>query len=209
VLDAAARTDKPVAVLSNVGSVIDAELAAQLRQAGIPVLEGMRTGLLALSHLLEHAAAPAAVGGAPSTMLAGSAALLGLLREYGIATVRAEQAADAQAAAAAADAIGYPVVLKTDEPGIAHKSDVGGVLLGLRGPKELAAGYADLAGRLGRRVLVCAAARPGVELALGIVRDPYLGPLIVVGAGGILVELLADRVVALPPVSAAAGGALC
>jgi acyl-CoA synthetase (NDP forming) len=74
VLDAAARTDKPVAVLSNVGSVIDAELAAQLRQAGIPVLEGMRTGLLALSHLLEHAAAPAAVGGAPSTMLAGSAA---------------------------------------------------------------------------------------------------------------------------------------
>src|ERR1035441_9727928 len=108
-----------------------------------------------------------------------------------------EQAADAQAAAAAADAIGYPVVLKTDEPGIAHKSDVGGVLLGLRGPKELAAGYADLAGRLGRRVLVCAAARPGVELALGIVRDPYLGPLIVVGAGGILVELLADRVGAL------------
>jgi acyl-CoA synthetase (NDP forming) len=74
---------------------------------------------------------------------------------------------------------------------------------------EQAAGYADLAGRLGRRVLVCAAARPGVELALGIVRDPYLGPLIVVGAGGILVELLADRVVALPPVSAAAGGALC
>ncbi|MGO8884103.1 MAG: acetate--CoA ligase family protein [Streptosporangiaceae bacterium] len=248
VRDAAAQTDKPVAVLSNLPSGIDAELAISLRQAGIPVLEGLRSGLLALSHLVRHAAAadagPAAQGnqgepgsgesagiepaaaetaaagpaGAPaqtgrtrrqrgSALLAAGqasgAALLQLLGEYGITAIRARPAADAQAAAAAAASIGYPVVLKTDEPGIAHKSDVGGVLLGLRTPQELAAGYADLAGRLGCHVLVCGTAPPGVELALGIARDPQLGPLIVLGAGGILVELLADRVVALPPVDTA------
>jgi pimeloyl-ACP methyl ester carboxylesterase len=62
---------------------------------------------------------------------------------------------------------------------------------------------AGLAGRLGRRVLVCETAGPGAELSLGILADPGLGPLVVVGAGGVLVEHLADRAVALPPVGAA------
>jgi hypothetical protein len=131
---------------------------------------------------------------------AGGAPLLGMLREYGIATVTAEPASDTGTALAAAAAIGYPVVLKTDEPAIAHKSDVGGVLLGIADPAALAAGYARLAARLGPRVLICQTAPPGTELTLGIARDPGLGPLIVVGAGGVLVELLADRAVALPPV---------
>jgi succinyl-CoA synthetase beta subunit len=110
-------------------------------------------------------------------------------------------ATDADGALAAAGQIGYPVVLKTDEPRFQHKSDVGGVLLGIDDAGKLAAGYADLADRLGPRVLVSQTAPPGVELALGIVTDPELGPLLVVGAGGVLVELLADRAVALPPVS--------
>jgi hypothetical protein len=117
-------------------------------------------------------------------------------------------AADLDGALAAADQIGYPVVLKTDEPEIAHKSDVGGVLLGINNAAALTAAYRDLAGRLGRRVQVCQTVPAGPELALGIVTDPELGPLIVVGAGGLLVELLADRVVAMPPVSAAAAGEL-
>ncbi len=110
--------------------------------------------------------------------------------------------AQAGALAAAAD-IGYPVALKTDEPGIAHKSDVGGVVLGIRDPDALRAAYQDLAERLGRRVLVCETIPAGPELSLGLARDHELGPLLVVGAGGVLVELLADRAVALPPVSAA------
>jgi acetate---CoA ligase (ADP-forming) len=93
-------------------------------------------------------------------------------------------------------------VLKTEEPAIAHKSDVGGVLLGISDAAALTAAYRDLAGRLGPQVLVCQSVPAGVELALGIVTDPALGPLVVVGAGGVLVELLADRVVALPPVTA-------
>ena len=131
----------------------------------------------------------------------GGAPLLDLLREYGIAAARAEPADSAEGALAAAGLIGYPVVLKTDEPAIQHKSDAGGVVLGVGGPAELAAAYADLAARLGPRVLVCETVPSGVELALGIARDPALGPLIVVGAGGVLVEAIADRAVALPPVS--------
>ncbi len=75
------------------------------------------------------------------------------------------------------------------------------MILGLGSDTELAAAYADLAARLGPAALVCETVPRGTELALGIARDPDLGPLIVVGAGGILVELIADRAVALPPLS--------
>src|SRR5215218_7134698 len=66
--------------------------------------------------------------------------------------------------------------------------------------RALAAAYADLAERLGPRVLVAAMAGPGVELALGVVADPQFGPLVMVAAGGVLVEVLRDRRFALPPV---------
>ncbi len=85
---------------------------------------------------------------------------------------------------------------------------MGGVRLGIADPAALAAAYADLSARLGPRVTVTEMARPGPELILGMARDPALGPLIVVGAGGILAEYLADRAVALPPLSEQAAGAL-
>jgi acetate---CoA ligase (ADP-forming) len=79
---------------------------------------------------------------------------------------------------------------------------VGGVRLGLAGPAELAAAYADLSARLGPRVVVAGMATGGVELALGVVRDPQFGPLAMVAAGGALVEVLGDRRFALPPLDA-------
>jgi len=103
----------------------------------------------------------------------------------------------------AAAEIGYPVVLKTDEPNIAHKSDVGGVRLHLADPQAVADAYDDLADRLGPRVLVCETAPAGAEVALGLTRDPALGPLLVIGAGGLLIEILAERAVVLPPVTPA------
>jgi hypothetical protein len=72
--------------------------------------------------------------------------------------------------------------------------------LGLDGPDRLEAAYADLAARLGPRVTVAAMAGPGVELALGVVADPQFGALVMVAAGGVLVEVLRDRRFALPPV---------
>ena len=96
--------------------------------------------------------------------------------------------------------LGWPVVLKTDASGVAHKSDVGGVVLGLRDEESVGAAYDDLARRLGPRVVVSSTAPPGLELALGLMTDPLLGPLVVLAAGGVLVEVLGDRAVALPPV---------
>ena len=125
---------------------------------------------------------------------------LALLGDWGVPVVAAEVATSPEEAVAAGGRVGWPVVLKTAMPGIAHKSDVGGVLLGLDGPERLAAAYADLAGRLGPRVLVAAMAGPGVELALGVVDDAQFGPLVMVAAGGVLVEVLRDRRFALPPV---------
>ena len=217
VTEAARQTSKPVVVLSNLPAAIDPDVAARLRAAGIPVLEGTRTGLLALGHLLQprHRAA-AGRGQRPAAHRPGPAGPLEprcsrrasragprwptCSRDYGIAVARTRAAASEAGALAAAAEIGYPVVLKTDEPGIAHKSDVGGVLLGLASPAELTAAYRDLAERLGRRVLVGQTIPAGPELSLGLARDHELGPLLVVGAGGVLVELLADRAVALPPV---------
>jgi succinyl-CoA synthetase beta subunit len=123
-----------------------------------------------------------------------------LLNAYGIATVPAIAVTDRQAAIEAADSLGYPVVLKTDEPSVAHKSDVGGVILGLESSADVGASFDDLAQRLGNRVLVAAMGPGGVEIALGLVRDPVLGPLVVVAAGGLLIELIGDRAVALPPI---------
>lgn len=216
ILDAAAGTAKPLAVLSNVASAIDPVVAAELRAAGIPVLEGTRSGLLALRHLLAHARRPGRAEPLPvnrarqrrwAGLLAagppGGSRLFKLLRDYGISTAASGGARSSGEVLAVADSIGYPVVLKTDEPGIAHKSDAGGVILGIRDAAALCAAYRDLAARLGPRVLVCESVGPGTELAIGIAHDADLGPLVVVGAGGVLVELLADRAVALPPVGPA------
>ena len=150
------------------------------------------------------AARPAAGGKRCSRPALGGAVLFDLLRDYGIPAVRARQVATRGAALAAAATIGYPVVLKTDEPGIAHKSDVGGVRLGLADPGAAGAAYDDLAARLGPRVLVCETAPPGAELALGIVRDAALGPLLVISAGGVLIEIFAERAVLLAPVTRSA-----
>jgi acetate---CoA ligase (ADP-forming) len=214
-LSVAAATDKPVAVLASVPAAIDQQAAARLRAAGVPVLESTRSGLLAMRHLLAPRVAPPAPAPAPdvarrdrwAARLADGVAgveLLGLLRDYGIPAVRAVSASTLVGALAAAGEVGYPVALKTDEPGIAHKTDVGGVRLGVAGPRELAAGYADLAARLGPRVAVCQLVPPGPELIVGMARDPALGPLIVTGPGGVLAEFFPERTVALPPLTISA-----
>ena len=216
VLTVANGTAKPVAVLAGLAAGVDPAAAARLRGAGVPVLEGTRSGLLALRHLLDHSALPERHSPGPlapdpgrrqrwarvlSAGPPGSAVLFDLLRDYGIPAVRARAAGTRAGTLAAAAEIGYPVVVKTDEPGIAHKSDVGGVRLGLAGPAAAGAAYDDLSARLGPRVLVCETAPPGTELALGLIRDAALGPLLVIGAGGVLIEIFSERSVVLPPVT--------
>jgi acetate---CoA ligase (ADP-forming) len=216
--DARAETTKPLVLVSNLRSAIDPAAAARLREAGVPVLEGTRTGMLAMRHLLEwrdakERSSPIAhpiderrrrrwsdrirAGG-----LSGTESLE-LLADYGIQVTRTALAKTREEALARSVEIGLPVVLKTDVPGIDHKSDVGGVLVGIATEDAVGRAYDDLASRLGPEVLVAEAVSDGVEVALGVVRDRSVGPIVMVGAGGVLVEYIADRSVSIPPVDIA------
>jgi acetate---CoA ligase (ADP-forming) len=210
------ETDKPFAILSNFSSGIDRGDAKLLEGDGIPVLEGTMTGLAAFWHLFAYrdfrarvpVESPSPVSdevrkrwrdrladGAPFDELEG----LALLADYGVPVIESVRAHTLEDAIAAAERLGFPVALKTAAPGVQHKSDVGGVRLEIDDSPSLEDAYGDLERRLGRRVTVAPMAPPGVELALGVVRDPQFGPLVLVGAGGILVEVLKDRRLALPP----------
>jgi hypothetical protein len=102
----------------------------------------------------------------------------------------------------AARRIGYPIVMKTAEP-VDHKTEQGGVVVGLEDEARLADAYLDLASRLGPRVLVAEQILHGVEIGLGMVNDEQFGPVVLISAGGRLIETLADRVAVLPPVDKA------
>ena len=93
-------------------------------------------------------------------------------------------------------------------PGIHHKSDVGGVKLGIKSREEALDAYRDLAHRLGPDVLIAEMAKPGTELAVGMIQDEQFGPVVIVGAGGTMIEVLKDRRVALPPIDAPRASAL-
>ena len=98
----------------------------------------------------------------------------------------------------------YPLVLKTAAPGILHKSEVGGVILGITDSNQLRTAYQELSLRLGGRAILAEMSLPGQEFALGMTSDPQFGPLIMVASGGIWIEVLKDRAVALPPIDPAA-----
>jgi acyl-CoA synthetase (NDP forming) len=210
-----AATSKPFLVLSHVSSAVDPSDARRLRDAGVPVLEGTRTGLAAMRNAFAYRdaragppvrrpeVAPAVTRrwrqrlASPAPL--GTRASFQLLADYGIPVVPTLSAIGLPDAIAAAERIGWPVALKTAAAGVAHKSDAGGVRLGIVDAGMLAAAYAEMSHSLGPEVTVSAMVLPGVELALGVVRDPQFGPLVMAGAGGVLVELLADRVFGLPP----------
>ena len=139
---------------------------------------------------------------------------LALVGAAGIAVTEVVAVTDAAAAVRAARTIGRPVALKLDAVGLAHKSDVGGVALGLRGDDAVYGAALTLL-EIGRRrgltvrgLLVEPMAPPGVELILGLRRDPQFGPAVLVGLGGVLTEVLDDVAVRLAPIDAAAAEAM-
>ena len=132
---------------------------------------------------------------------------LALLRSAGIPVVDATVAGDPASAVAAARTVGGPVALKLDAAGLVHKSDVGGVRLGLVDPEAIAAATTELL-ELGRErglevrgVVVEPMAPAGVELIVGVARDPLFGPAVLVGIGGVFTEVLDDAAVRLAPLT--------
>lgn len=211
-IDVAAATSKPVAVLANLAGGVDASEAHTLAESGVPVLRGTETGLRAIGHLFaqrdRRRRGPVPLRHPDADRWARNAAddPFGLLAAYGIAVPRSEVVDSVEAAVAASERIGFPVVLKTAED-IAHKSDAGGVIVGVDGVDAVADGYRALCG-LGIRVLVQQMAPAGVEISVGLTHDELFGPVVVVAAGGVLVEVMADRAVALAPVDPATARAM-
>jgi acyl-CoA synthetase (NDP forming) len=213
------RLGKPLAWLAHASAATSAVQASRLRELGIPVLMGTETGLRAARHALEYSRfqraraagdAPAREVPRPAELatlrgeLAGADGPLDehaskrLLAAYGLTPTREAAVESLADALHEAHAIGYPVALKT-AGGDLHKTERGGVRLGLEGAEELSAAYRDFEVRLGPRVLVQEMVPPGVELLLGIVADPQFGPMLTLGSGGIFVEVLEDvRTLMLP-----------
>jgi len=139
------------------------------------------------------------------TVLLG-AEVRGLLEAYGFPLVPARAAKSAAEAIAAAQEIGYPVVLKVDSAKILHKTDVGGVRLDLRNADEVGAAYRDIVSRLRRRdpdliVQVQGMVRGGREVILGMAQDAQFGPLLMFGLGGVFVEVMRDVSVRIHPLT--------
>ena len=187
-----------------------------LTDAGIPVLDGARDALLAIKNAMQfrdrQSSRPAEQVSkltsaevercGSSLAVAGTwdeAASLDLLAELGLPVVAHRLAENLSDAIRCAGELGYPVALKTAALGASHKSDVGGVKLRLDGPEALSVAYEEMRDRLGPRVVVAAMSEAGVELSLGMIRDAQFGPVVMLGSGGVLVEILNDVVFAVPP----------
>src|SRR3954453_23089799 len=125
-----------------------------------------------------------------------------LLSAYGITVASGQPVVGADAAAAAAERIGYPVVVKAADPNLVHKPDQGGVALNLTPAEAVRGAYASIARALGAEpvVLVQPMLAPGLELVAGIVHDPVFGSLVMLGLGGVHTDIFADRALRLLPV---------
>jgi acetate---CoA ligase (ADP-forming) len=135
----------------------------------------------------------------------------GVLADAGVPVLAERLAPDADAAARAAAEIGYPIVLKIASRDLRHKTEVGGVALGLGSEAEVRRAFAQMLERVARKapqavidgVIVAPMAKGVAELILGSRIDPIFGPVVMVGLGGIFAEILQDTAVQMAPVSEA------
>jgi acetyltransferase len=186
-------------------------LRRKLQDAGLPCHEWAARTVRVLAHCgATTVNAPPAIGAtfdAPRDVPVDGwlepHALYTLLEQWGLPITPWRIAANAQAATAAAAALGYPAVLKAVRLGLVHKTEAGAVRLGLADAAAVRSAFTTLTDTLGPGpVLVQAQAARGVELVLGATRDPTFGPLVLCGLGGIWMETLGDVALRLAPIDA-------
>lgn len=132
-----------------------------------------------------------------------------ILKEAGIPVVETELARTKKEAISVSKEMGFPVVLKIVSPDIIHKSDAGGVKLGLKNSTQVGKAYTEIVSSIKQShpqarvegVSVQRMARPGVEVIIGMTKDPQFGPVLMFGLGGILVEVLKDVSFRVVPVT--------
>lgn len=215
-----AGASKPVAVavMGDEGP-LPAEFVPSFRQRGVPVFRSPERALRAMAHATAYGAARARAA-APALEPAAQISLArhgvwpefagkAVVAELGIPVPTGELAGTLEEAQAIATRIGFPVVLKAQAAELAHKSDAGGVILGLADPQSLAAAWHRLhdniaaagAGLVLEGILVEENAPPGVEMAVGGRRDPDWGAVVMAGLGGIWIEALRDVRLMAPDLS--------
>ncbi|GII87841.1 6-carboxyhexanoate--CoA ligase [Sphaerisporangium siamense] len=217
------NTAKPVAILSTAWS-------EQFQRAGVPTFTDPRRAMASLSALARLSArgpvppdpeAFAADGdrvrrvreliaaaGEETTLLESTGK--SILAMYDVPVTREELVTGVDAAVEAAARIGGPVAIKVMSYRLPHKSDAGAIRLGLRGPDAVRDGYREMLDEVARRapdarvegVLVQQMAPARLELTCGVQRDPVFGPMVAVGLGGVLVEVLSEAVLLRPPFDA-------
>ena len=212
------QTDKPIVGFGRmIYQISDNHLAAQ-EAAGFPFLQGIEPTIRALNGLWFHAArrgrVPPTPPPAPPSDLSADT-LDATLARYGIALPRSRLVGNAAEAVAAAEHIGFPVALKIHSRDILHKTEAGGVALGLRDRAAVQAAVdalaaAPRAAQPGARIdgYLVQEMVSGVEAIVGARSDPLYGPMLLVGSGGVLVELAKDATLRLLPVSADEVGAM-
>jgi acetate---CoA ligase (ADP-forming) len=187
---------------------VPAEIVRAVRASGVPFFRSPERALRALArftawanttHRAETSAPPRMSERLPSGIIPEYAAK-NVLAAAGLPMPERCLVTDIEAALAAARKIGFPVALKAQSPALPHKSDVGGVILNLVDDIALRAGWERLHANLAASasgvpidgILVEAMSKPGLELILGARRDPDWGPVLAIGLGGVLTELLRD-----------------
>jgi acyl-CoA synthetase (NDP forming) len=219
-VDVSRTTDKPICVIWGSPTYDASAYAKTLRPAGIPIFHGFGNCVRAVKAYFDYHAFAAryrspfakpvakplpAAAKARSILGAGTGALSEydskqLLATYGIPVTEERLCTSRKEAVKAAEAIGYPVVLKVSSEKILHKSDLGLVRVGVTSEKKVRAIYDELMEAKGADgVLVSEQIEPGVETVVGIAQDDLFGPTIMFGIGGVFLEVLKDVTFRVPP----------
>jgi len=225
----AASSGKPVVVFSHVSGGLDPTIKDILDHGHIPFLQGTGESLLAIHNLVEYGqfqrrrdGRQETLGNSPANLavmiqkLSGERRVLPyvesteILTAFGIRVVEEVLTESVEHALEAAETIGYPVVLKGQSAQIPHKTDAGLVRLNIRDRAELRTSFKEITRRaheydpsatLGGILVQEMVSDEAVEVIVGVSKDLSFGPVMVLGLGGMLVELLRDTSLRLPPIS--------
>jgi acyl-CoA synthetase (NDP forming) len=204
--------DPHAALLQEAGVPCFAWPERTARAAGVAVRCGLRLGQPPGPAAEEDQVPPRRPGvrltGTTGRGLLDPAAARALLAAAGVPVTETAVCGSAAAAVAAADRLGYPVVAKVAHPELTHKSDVGGVRLGLRTADAVRGAAGDLLALADGAAVLVQPQRTGLELVVGGIRDPEFGPVVMAGFGGVLVEATRDVRLAIAPVDAGQAVAL-
>ena len=205
---AAKQTDTKGAVLATFADTISESVAERLMKQGVAMLAGIDAGLAGIQAAVDVGTAWSRPSSPP--LLAGlslkpdgplkvldEAESKGFLARCGVPVPPAQVVHSAVEAAAAADRLGYPVVVKA--LGVAHKTELGGVRLDLKSAEEVSAAVLEMSGLCASYLIEKMIDGVVAELIVGVTRDEQFGPYLLVGGGGVLVEIMKDSISLLMP----------